>query len=154
MAMRRGLQLGVHCVQEGSSFPEMVAFWRQVEALDYDWISLVDHLEPVWFERDQPLYEASAALAALAAYTSRVRIGTLAICNNFRNPGILAKEWATIDHISNGRLELGLGAGWHQREHDALGIPYPSPAERIRMLAEALTVIKKLWTEPSSNFEG
>lgn len=154
MALRRGFRLGIHCVQEGSSFPEMVAFWRQVEALGYDWISLVDHLEAVWFERDQPIYEASAALAALAAYTSKVRISTLAICNNFRNPGILAKEWATIDHISNGRLELGLGAGWNQREHDAVGIPYPSPADRIRMLEEALTVIKKLWTESSSTFEG
>lgn len=132
----------------------MVAFWRQVEALGYDWISLVDHLEAVWFERDQPIYEVSATLAALAAYTSRVRVSTLAICNNFRNPGVLAKEWATIDHISNGRLELGLGAGWNQREHEAFGIPFPSPAERIRMLSEALTVIKSLWTEPSSTFEG
>src|SRR4029077_16175066 len=154
MAIRRRLRLGIHCVQEGSRFPEVVAFWGHVEALGYDWISLVDHLEPVWFPRDQPVYEVSATLAALAATTQRVRVSTLAICNNFRNPGVLAKEWATIDHISNGRLELGLGAGWHQREHEAVGIPFLAPAERIRMLSEALTVVRLLWTEPTSTFEG
>jgi F420-dependent oxidoreductase-like protein len=154
MAARRRLRFGVHCVHEGGSFAELQAFWRHVEALGYDWISLIDHLFPVWAPLEAPIWETGTALAALAASTQRVRISTLTLCNNFRHPSVLAKAWATIDHISNGRLELGIGAGWNAAEHAAYGLEYPAPGERVRRLDEALHVIKALWKEPRANFEG
>ncbi len=98
--------------------------------------------------------DALAALAALSAHTSTLRLGVLVANNLFRHPVVTAKILNTIDHASNGRAELGLGAGWAQPEHDAHGFPFPPPPQRIDMLDEALSVIKALWTTEPANFKG
>jgi F420-dependent oxidoreductase-like protein len=152
--MPPGLRFGVQCAQEGASIAELVAFWRHAEALGYDWISFPDHFRPARLAADAPSFETTALLAAVAMSTERVRIGTLTLCNGFRSPAVLAKTLATIDHLSDGRLEVGIGAGWDAAEHRAYGLPFPSAGERVRRLEEAVQVMKALWTEERASFAG
>src|SRR5207253_2583722 len=120
----------------GSDWP---SFARRIETLGYGGLVMADHvvgngLSPF------------PALAAAAAATTTLRLGTLVLDNDFRNPLLLAREAATVDVISNGRLELGIGAGWHDRDNHSLGIAYDPPAVRVDRLAEAVPLIKRLWT--------
>ncbi|HEX3724160.1 MAG TPA: TIGR03621 family F420-dependent LLM class oxidoreductase [Nitrolancea sp.] len=130
-----------------------VAAWlkhvQRVEALGYSTFLIRDHFTPDFFgEQLAPLI----ALTAAAAVTTRLRLGTLVIDNDYRHPVMLAKEAATLDWLSGGRLELGLGAGWLQREYDAAGMPYERAALRIDRLEEAITVLKGLFAgEPFSH---
>jgi probable F420-dependent oxidoreductase len=94
------------------------------------------------------------ALAAAAAATTTLRVGTLVLDNDFRNPLLLAREAATVDVMSNGRLELGIGAGWHDRDNHSLGIPYDAPRVRVERLAEAIPLLKRLWTEDEVSHAG
>jgi alkanesulfonate monooxygenase SsuD/methylene tetrahydromethanopterin reductase-like flavin-dependent oxidoreductase (luciferase family) len=98
--------------------------------------------------------EAWTLLAGLAALTSRIRLGVLVTGITYRHPSILATEAITVDHISNGRLELGLGAAWHQPEHEALGIPFPPLKERAERLEEGVQVIRLLMTKDRADFSG
>ncbi|OLS28236.1 MAG: Pyrimidine monooxygenase RutA [Candidatus Heimdallarchaeota archaeon LC_2] len=98
--------------------------------------------------------EAWTLLSALAVDTSTIRLGTLVTGNNYRYPPLLAKMTATVDQISGGRLDFGLGAGWKQNEYEAYGIPFPSVKDRMDQLEEAIQIIKKLWTEPKVTFQG
>lgn len=98
--------------------------------------------------------EAWTTLSTLASLTTRIRLGVLVLCNAYRIPSILAKQAATLDNISNGRLEFGYGAGNQEQEYVAYGIKFPAPAVRIKMTAEALEVIKRMWTEEKPTFEG
>jgi alkanesulfonate monooxygenase SsuD/methylene tetrahydromethanopterin reductase-like flavin-dependent oxidoreductase (luciferase family) len=93
-------------------------------------------------------------MSAIAARTERVRIGTLVLCNSFRNPALLAKSLTTIDHISNGRLEVGLGAGWMEQEYRANGYEFPSVGTRLRQLEEGLQILKAMFTENRATFKG
>jgi F420-dependent oxidoreductase-like protein len=154
MPSHQRLRFGVQCAQEGATLPEFLAFWRRIEALGYDWISFPDHFRPARLAPDAPAHETTALMAALAASTQRVRISTLTLCNGFRHPAVLAKTLTTVDHISGGRLELGLGAGWDAPEHEAFGLPYPSAGERVRRLEEAVQIIKLLWTQERTTFDG
>ena len=99
-------------------------------------------------------FEALSCLALMAAETSRVRIGCLVLCINYRHPGVLAKALTTIDHASNGRLEVGLGAGWHEGEYGAYGIPFPSIATRQDQLEEGIQIIRSLFTKEKTTFAG
>ena len=124
--------------------------WREVaqraEALGYDTLLMPDHitsqLAPV------------AALAAAAAATTTLRIGSFVFDNDYRNPVMLAREATTLDLLSSGRLEFGLGAGWNTRDYEQLGIPYDAPKIRVDRMEEALGLIKRLWTEDSVTHEG
>ena len=124
--------------------------WREVaqraEALGYDTLLMPDHitnqLAPV------------AALAAAAAATSTLRLGSFVFDNDYRNPVMLAKEATTLDLLSSGRLEFGLGAGWNTRDYRQLGIPYDTPKVRVDRMEEALALIKRLWTEEKVTHEG
>jgi alkanesulfonate monooxygenase SsuD/methylene tetrahydromethanopterin reductase-like flavin-dependent oxidoreductase (luciferase family) len=98
--------------------------------------------------------EGWTTLAAMAVVVKRARIGCLVTGVTYRHPAVLAKMAVTVDHISGGRLEFGLGAAWHEAEHDGYGIPFPRAGERIAMLDEALQVITALWTEKTANFNG
>jgi probable F420-dependent oxidoreductase len=100
------------------------------------------------------LLEAWTALSALARDTTNIRLGTSVLCNSYRHPSVLAKMAATLDVISGGRLDLGLGAGWFQREFDAYGIPFPAVGDRVSALGEALEVIKAIWTQPNPVYSG
>jgi len=101
-----------------------------------------------------PLLECWTTLSALARDTTRLRLGTSVLCNSYRHPSVLAKMAATLDVISEGRLDLGLGAGWFQREFDAYGIPFPPVRDRVSALAESLEVMKAVWTEPNPTYTG
>jgi alkanesulfonate monooxygenase SsuD/methylene tetrahydromethanopterin reductase-like flavin-dependent oxidoreductase (luciferase family) len=101
-----------------------------------------------------PILECWTTLSALSAATKKIRLGTMVTCNSFRNPALLAKMAATLDNISNGRLELGIGAGVQKSEHDAYGFSFPSPRVRIERLNEAVELIKKMWTEDTTHYNG
>jgi probable F420-dependent oxidoreductase len=101
-----------------------------------------------------PLLECWTALSALSRETTRLRLGTSVLCNSYRNPAILAKMAATLDVISGGRLDLGLGAGWFKAEFEAYGFPFPTAGVRIEQLEEALEIIRRMWTEENPVFRG
>lgn len=123
------------------------------EQLGYHSVWLQDHMWQLRTpELDHP--EAIAAMAALAASTSRIRIGNLVLCNSYRNPALLAKTLSTIDDISGGRLEIGIGAGWFRREYEAYGYEFPSAGVRLKQLEEALQIMNLLFTQAAPSFEG
>lgn len=103
---------------------------------------------------DSERFECWTTLSAIAGATSRIRLGQLVLCNAFRHPPLLAKMAATLDVISGGRLEFGIGAGWHEPEFQAYGYTFDRPAPRIGRLREAVQIVKSMWTEPSPSFEG
>lgn len=129
-----------------TSAEEWLATAREAEALGYHVLTQADHL----IEQLAPL----PALAAAAAVTTRLRLGTLVLCNDFRHPAVLAKEIATLDLLSGGRVEVGLGAGWLREEYDQSGIAYEAPGRRIERLQESVTVLKALWSGEPVEFSG
>ena len=124
--------------------------WRQVaqraEALGYDSLLMPDHIT----DQLAPM----PALAAAAAATTTLRIGSFVFDNDYRNPVMLAKEATTLDLLSSGRLEFGIGAGWSRRDYQQLGIPYDPPKVRVDRMEEAVTLMKRLWTEDKVTHEG
>jgi alkanesulfonate monooxygenase SsuD/methylene tetrahydromethanopterin reductase-like flavin-dependent oxidoreductase (luciferase family) len=128
--------------QQNFEMDEMRALWRWLDASGFDWISAWDHIyEAPHAGGTQPHFEAVATLAALALETTNARLGCLVFYVGYRNPGLLAKAAITIDHLANGRFELGIGAGWHQWEAEAYGYDFPSVGKRLDMLEEATQVI-------------
>jgi F420-dependent oxidoreductase-like protein len=113
-----------------------------------------DHYQSVMGRRERGSLDAWATLAALAARTSRIRLGTLVSPATFRHPSVLAKNVVTVDHVSGGRVELGLGAGWHEAEHRAYGFEMPPTATRMAVLAEQLEIVHRSWTEEAFSFAG
>jgi F420-dependent oxidoreductase-like protein len=122
----------------------------ECERLGYDSIWLDDHL----MFGTNPILECWTTLSTLAAITAKIRLGTMVLCNSFRNPALLAKMAATLDVVSNGRLEFGIGAGVQKDEHEAYGIPFPKSHARIDRVKEAVEIIKKMWTEEKASYEG
>src|ERR1700756_2396981 len=120
---------GIHGGLQDRTLAELRRLWSFVDQAGFDWLSVWDHLDVSFFGSNS-CFEALSALTLMAAETTRVRIGCLVFCINYRHPGVLAKALITIDHASNGRLEVGLGAGWHELEYGAYGIPFPSIAPR------------------------
>jgi alkanesulfonate monooxygenase SsuD/methylene tetrahydromethanopterin reductase-like flavin-dependent oxidoreductase (luciferase family) len=133
--------------------PRMVSDWQRFENLGWDSIWVADHFLPT-FRRDLGLFESWTLISALAANTRRIRLGVLVSCNTFRHPSLLAKEAVTVDHISGGRLEFGLGTGWVEWEHTMFGIDYPDGPTRVAMFAEAVEVIDMLMRNDISSFQG
>jgi F420-dependent oxidoreductase-like protein len=122
----------------------------ECERLGYHSVWLDDHL----MFGEQPILECWATLSALSAVTTRIRLGSMVTCNSFRNPALLAKIAATLDVISGGRLEFGIGAGAQETEHYAYGFSFPKPRARIERLREAVEVIKALWSEEKASYSG
>jgi alkanesulfonate monooxygenase SsuD/methylene tetrahydromethanopterin reductase-like flavin-dependent oxidoreductase (luciferase family) len=151
---RHVTQFGVHTGPQDCSIGELFDLWDRAEGLAFDWISIWDHFYPAQISLDRDCFEAIACHAALAVRTSRVRVGSLVYCAGFRHPAVLANAAVTIDHLSGGRLELGVGAGWHQAEFQGYGLPFEPPATRLRRLAETVEVIRMLWTEEVSSYQG
>jgi F420-dependent oxidoreductase-like protein len=146
--------LGVHIGQQNLEMDELRALWRRCDE-SMDWISAWDHFyEAPPQGGTVPHFEAVATLAALACETSRARIGCLVFYVGYRNPGQLAKAVTTLDHLSHGRFELGLGAGWHEWEAAAYGYEFPPVGKRIDMLEEAVPLIRSLLTEERTTHEG
>jgi F420-dependent oxidoreductase-like protein len=149
------LKLGVHTGQQDIELDELRRVWRYVDQNGWDFLSIWDHFyEAPPIDGTSPAFEAIACMALMAAETEHVRLGCHVFCMNYRNPGLLAKSLLTIDHASHGRLEVGLGAGWHVQEHEAYGFTFPSVKERLDRLEEGVQVIRSLFTEERSNYEG
>ena len=132
----------------------LLAVCRHAEATGWDGIWFADHFLPNRPDGQGPVAECWTTVAALAAVVPRVRIGTLVSGNTYRHPAVLAKMAATVDHVSGGRLVLGLGAAWQENEHRAYGIPFYTVGERLRRLDEACQVIKGLFRDERTTFHG
>lgn len=152
--MQKPIRFGVQTPPQHTTWHEMREAWRLIDDLGYDTAWTFDHFFPILSDPSGPCFEGWIALAALAAETSRVRVGVLVTGNTYRHPAVLAKMGATLDHTSGGRLMMGIGAAWFEMEHAAYGIPFYTTPERIARLDEAAQVIKLLWSEKQSNFDG
>jgi alkanesulfonate monooxygenase SsuD/methylene tetrahydromethanopterin reductase-like flavin-dependent oxidoreductase (luciferase family) len=148
------MQFGIHLGPQDLTMTEMRRAWKKFEALGFDWISVWDHFYAAAPPYDRGCFEALTSQAALALETSRVRVGCLVYSTGYRHPTLLAQAGATIDHLSDGRLEMGLGAGWHSLEYEAYGLPFEAPAVRLRRMAESATLVRALWNEETVDFEG
>jgi probable F420-dependent oxidoreductase len=141
----------------GQPWSDVLEVVRHADAGRWDGVYLADHFmgdDGAFGSADVPTLEATAALAALATATERVRLGSLVFGITYRHPAVLAKWAATVDHVSGGRLVLGVGAGWQLNEHAQYGIPLGPPGERIERFAEALAVLRGLLTEPTTTVTG
>lgn len=136
------------------SYPEVLQLARHVEETGWDGIWYADHFMPNAEDTSAPFPEAWTTLSALGAQVPRLRIGTLVTGNTYRHPAVLAKMAATLDHITGGRVVLGLGSGWQENEHRQYGIPFYTVGERLRRLEEACQVIKSLFSQTESHFDG
>ncbi|MFW6075529.1 MAG: TIGR03560 family F420-dependent LLM class oxidoreductase, partial [Chloroflexota bacterium] len=140
-------------VSQRDPWPELVERAQLAESLGADIIWVVDHF--IGPDDDlQMTFEGWTVLAGLAMATSRVRLGMLVSGNTYRNPGLLAKQAVTVDHISNGRVDFGIGAGWWEKEHEMYGYDFPSAGERVSRLQEALEMIDSLQRNERTTFEG
>jgi len=155
--MNRSLRFGVHAGPSDIPYATRREYWCEAERLGYDWASVGDHFiaNPVFGARDtDPWNEAWTSLAALAEATSRIHVGVMVSSVGYRHPPVLAKMAATVDVISEGRLEVGIGAGYLETEYRMYGLPFPPAAERLEQLDEAIRVCKSLWTKERSDFVG
>lgn len=135
-------------------FETVLDLGRHAAATGWDGLWYADHFMPNAEDTSQPWPECWVTLAALAPQVPRLRLGTLVCGNTYRHPAVLAKMAATLDHVSGGRFVLGLGAGWQENEHRQYGIPFHTTGERLERLDEACAVIKALYTQEKSDFEG
>lgn len=149
------VKLGVHIGQQNLPMEDLRATWRRADEAGVDWISVWDHFyeaPPAGGTVDH--FEAIATLGALCAETSNAQIGCLVFYVGYRNPGVIAKAATTLDHISGGRFNLGLGAGWHEPEASAFGYEFPSAGRRLDMLEEAVALIRSLLTTDRTTHDG
>ena len=146
---------GIKTAPQHTTYEDMLKVWKEAEeipSIEHAW--LFDHFAPIQGDVAGPCLEGWTVLAAFAAETERLRLGLMVTGNTYRHPAVLAKIAATVDVISNGRLDFGIGAGWNVYEHESMGIPLYKPGERIRRLDEACEIIKRLFTEPTVDFDG
>jgi F420-dependent oxidoreductase-like protein len=156
------VRIGLKYVQMNTTAAALREVWEVADQSGFDHLWAFDHLLPLttsatgWYsaETGDPIFEGWTTLACMAALTCRVRIGVNVTGNLYRHPGLLAKMAATVDHFSDGRLEMGIGAAHAEREFVTLGMPFPPVAERLARLAEAIEVMKLLWTEEIADYPG
>ncbi len=148
------LRFGVQTPPQHVSYSQVQDVWLEADELGYDSAFGFDHFLPIFSDPAGPCLEGWTLLAALAAQTKRLKTGLLVTGNTYRNPALLAKMAATVDHVSGGRLILGMGAGWFKLEHDAFGIPFYTPGGRARRLVEAVELVKMLFTQEKTTYEG
>jgi alkanesulfonate monooxygenase SsuD/methylene tetrahydromethanopterin reductase-like flavin-dependent oxidoreductase (luciferase family) len=141
--------------QESVSWEEWVGLAKACEASPIEALFRSDHYQSVMGATERGSLDAWSTINALAAITSTLRLGTLVSPVTFRHPSVLAKSVVTADHIAGGgRIELGMGSGWLQAEHDAYGFPFPSTGERVQMFEEQIEIVRRQWEEGTLDFEG
>lgn len=146
---------GVHTGLQHTTTDELRSLWRHIEELGYDWISIWDHFYgATGLPDDAACFEAVALHAALACETKRVRVGSLVYSIGYRHPAVLAKMITAIDHLSGGRADLGLGAGWAKVEYDAYGIEFPPVGTRMDQLEEAIQMVRGMLHHDVTSFQG
>ena len=147
--MRYGLKLS-----QNATIDQFRAVWQVADDAGFDHCWCMDHFATLGPQDDGPIFEAWTLLAGMAVATSRTRIGCMVTGNTYRHPAVLAKAAVTVDHLSGGRLEFGLGAGWAENEHTMLGLPFGTTSDRADWLEEACEVIRSLWTRERTSFAG
>jgi F420-dependent oxidoreductase-like protein len=155
MTTKKRLSFGIKTAPQFTTYEDMLRVWLEADSIpsiEHAWD--FDHFMPLGNDPTGPCLEGWTLLAAFAAQTKRIRVGVMVTGNTYRHPAVLANMATTIDIISQGRLDFGIGAGWNELEHTAYGIPLYAPGERLRRLAEACEVIRLLWTETAPSFEG
>ncbi len=151
MALKLGLQTG----QQDCTYEELRRLWRLADESGFYWISIWDHhFESPPVNGQRPAFETVAIMSALALETTNVRVGCLVFSPAYRNPGLIAKSVTTIDHLSGGRAEIGLGAGWHEPEYKAFGFDFPRPGVREDQLEETAQVVRMMLHEGKATFDG
>lgn len=126
----------------------------RIEDLGYDSLWVYDHFHNVPSPANEAVFECWTTMAAISQRTSRIRLGQMVGCNSYREPSVLAKITSTIDVISGGRLDWGIGAGWYENEYKGYGFEFRRPKDRIGMLAETVQIVRSMWTEPETTFDG
>ncbi len=161
MAMKFGVMVPQGWRMDLVDFPDPVEAYeamtgvaQEAEGLGFDSVWLYDHFHTIPVPSQEVTFECWMSTAALARDTKRVRIGQMVTCNGYRNPALLAKMASTVDVMSHGRLDFGIGAGWYEHEYKAYGYNYPDAPERLRYLREAVQVILAMWTQEEAEFEG
>ena len=150
-----GIKFGIHSGPQNCTYEDLRRLWKTADSSGFDQVSIWDHFyDDPSIDGSGPCFEAISALAALALETRNVRVGALALCVGYRHPAVLAKAAATIDHLSNGRFELGLGAGWLEREYRAFGIAFPPLSVRLDMLEEAAQIVRSMLRNETTTFHG
>jgi len=154
-AAKRGrLRFGVQTHPQHTRWADLLPVWEDADTLGLDTAFVFDHFMPIRSETSGPCLEGWTLLSALLARTRRIHGGVLVTGNTYRHPAVLAKMAATVDQVSDGRLILGMGAGWFELEHTAYGIPFYTPGGRARRLVEAVEVVNRLFTEPRATWTG
>lgn len=148
------MRFGLDIAQQRMPWDEVVRRVRLAEELGFDGAWGFDHFEPMYGDGPGEAFEGMTTLAALAGVTSRIRLGLLVTGATYRHPSVFAAQALTIDHASGGRLELSLGAAWFEKEHQELGIPFPSTSERFDLLEDALEIVQRLFTGDVVSYEG
>lgn len=149
------MNFGLHIGQQNISIEELRRTWTWADSAGFDWVDVWDHFyEAPPVDGNGSCFEATTCMAAMACETRNVRIGVLVLGMNYRHPAVLANALCTIDQLSGGRLEIGLGAGWHEPEYRAYGIPFLPIKERMDILEEGAQVVRLLTTQDRSNFSG
>ena len=148
------VRFGIQTPPQHVTYSDLVSVWQEVDELGFDSAFAFDHFIPIYSDATGPCLEGWTLLSALAAQTKRIRVGLLVTSNTYRYPAVLAKMAATVDHVSQGRLILGIGAGWFELEHKAYGIPFSTNGGRAKRLGESLEVMKLLFTQEKSTYTG
>ncbi|HMO57483.1 MAG TPA: TIGR03560 family F420-dependent LLM class oxidoreductase [Roseiflexaceae bacterium] len=149
------LSFGIKTAPQHTTYEAMQRIWLDADALEvFEHAWLFDHFNPIVGDLDGPCFEGWTLLTAFAAQTRRIRVGLMVAGNTYRHPAVLAHIAATLDIIANGRLDIGIGAGWNVYEHESMGLELYQPGERIRRLGEACEIMKRLFTEPVVDFAG
>src|SRR5262245_44280614 len=149
------MRIGLKLAPQFTTVEELRAVWRTADEAGFDHCWNFDHFASIGARGNLgDVLEGWTLLGAMAEATGRVRIGCMVTGNTYRHPGVLAKMAVTVDHLSGGRLEFGLGAAWADLEHTMLGLPFYTVGRRIRAMNEALHVCKLLWTRDEASFDG
>jgi F420-dependent oxidoreductase-like protein len=148
------LRIGLKLSQQATDVAELRAIWQVADEGDFDQLWNFDHFAAIMGDPERDVLEGWTLLGAMAEATSRVRIGCMVTGNTYRHPAVLAKMAVTIDQLSGGRLELGIGAAWADIEHEMLGIDFGTAGRRVAWLDEACTLMKLLFTQERTTFDG
>ena len=148
------MRFGLDVAQQRVPWEEVVSRVKFAEDLGFDGAWGFDHFQPMYGEGPGETFEGMTILAALAGLTSRIRLGLLVTGVTYRHPSVLAAQALTIDHASQGRLELSFGAAWFEKEHAELGIPFPPTSERFDLLEDALEIATRLFTGETVSYDG
>ncbi|HEV7731314.1 MAG TPA: LLM class F420-dependent oxidoreductase [Candidatus Binatia bacterium] len=152
--MGHPVRFGVQTGQQGVEWATMLEVWRKADEWGYDSLWNFDHFYPIFVAPEGPCLEGWTTLAALAQATKRARVGTLVNGNTYRHPAVTAKMAASLDHISGGRFNLGIGAGWFEREHRDFGIDFKDVPRRLQALDEACRIIRGMFTQETTTVHG